>query len=518
MNASSGGSAEHDAGPGHLEREVKLAAWPGFALPDLDRVVPWVNAGAASEDVLDAVYVDTPDLRLVRWGITVRHRQGGGEDGWTVKLPSFDGTEGSAGGLARAEHAFPGDVAAVPPGALELLRAFVRRAELGPVAHLHTRRRTLALLDGGGRPVGEVDDDEVSVLDGERVAARFREIEVEIGPSVPATLLDAVVARLREAGAGAPDPTPKLVRALGPRALAAPEVSSPELGDEATVGDVVRHAMASGVRRILVHDPLVRLDTGAEAVHQMRVGTRRLRSDLRTFHRVLEPGWADGWRDELKWLAGVLGEVRDADVLDERLCAACRQLDRTDTAHATILLRRLGGHRAAAYERLSAALQADRYVALLDQLVAAAAAPALVAEAEEPAREALPELVRKPWRKLVEEVAGLPDDPPDEALHHVRIRAKRARYAAEAASVVVPKAARHAKAIAGLQGVLGDHHDAVVAEQWLRSEAAELHGSDAVAAGVLVAAQRADAARLRGEWRSAWKEASRRKVAGWLHG
>src|SRR5690606_10956127 len=119
------------------------------------------------------------------------------------------------------------------------------------------------------------------------------------------------------------------------------------------------------------------------------VGTRRLRSDLRTFHRVLEPGWADGWRDELKWLAGVLGEVRDADVLDERLRAACRQLDRTDTAHATILLRRLGGHRAAAYERLSAALQADRYVALLDQLVAAAAAPALVAEAEEPAREAL---------------------------------------------------------------------------------------------------------------------------------
>ena len=85
----------------------------------------------------------------------------------------------------------------------------------------------------------------------------------------------------------------------------------------------------------------------------------------------------------------------------------------------------------------------------------------------------LPELVAVPWRKLRQATStGSAANPPTSELHQVRIRAKRARYAAEAAAAAIPAAAPHAAAIAELQGVLGDQHDAVVAEEWLRDAVA----------------------------------------------
>ena len=112
----------------------------------------------------------------------------------------------------------------------DLVRAYARTTPLEPVARLQTLRRSLPLFDPRGHRIAEVADDEVSVLDGDRVAARFREVELEVVETAPPTLLPALIERVRAAGAGQPDPTPKLVRALGPRALAAPELSVPGSG------------------------------------------------------------------------------------------------------------------------------------------------------------------------------------------------------------------------------------------------------------------------------------------------
>src|SRR5205823_13782515 len=81
--------------------------------------------------------------------------------------------------LERQELTFQGGVKP-PAAALEVVRAYVRKAVLVPVARLSTLRRRVRLLDESGARVAEVVDDEVSVRDGRRVAARFREIEVEI--------------------------------------------------------------------------------------------------------------------------------------------------------------------------------------------------------------------------------------------------------------------------------------------------------------------------------------------------
>jgi CHAD domain-containing protein len=496
-----------------VEREVKLGAWPGFNLPDLDHIAPWVRAADASDRQLAATYYDAIDLRMVRAGVTVRHRSGeGGADGlWTAKVPipgrPADRTEVKVDG--------PPDV--VPEAISAVVRGVLRHADLVPVARLVTQRHLVELRDGGGRLLGEVSDDEVSVLEGERIAARFREVEVEVVPGAPPMLMTAVVDHLRAAGAGEPDTTPKLVRALGPRALAPPDPAVSSLGTEPTAAVVIQAAIAASVQRLIAHDPVVRLDSSSVGVHQARVSTRRLRSDLKTFGPLVDPEWGDGLRADLKEVAAALGAVRDADVLSERLERAAEELDRGDAPHAIRLVRRLQRQRDQHRIKLLALLDSDAYLDLLDRLVEAGREPRLTEAADAPAAKVLADLAAVPWRKLRKEVGRLGSRPTDDQLHQVRIRAKRARYAAEAVSAAIPPAGKHAAAIAELQGVLGDQHDAVVAEQWLRD--AVLDGASrqqALVAGLLVAAERHEAAARRSAWRDAWKAASAKKLQAWL--
>jgi len=495
------------------EREAKLGAGPAFVLPDLDGVIDGVTATALPQRNLDAVYYDTPDLRLARRGITVRHRTGE-DDGWTVKLPE-DGDRGSA--LVRNELTFPGARAAGPPPPVaDLVHAHVRTSKLGPVARLRTRRTPVELRDEQGRSVAEVVDDEVSVFEGRRVAARFREVEVELAQDAPASLLDRAVERLSHAGAGRPDRTPKLVRALGWQATRPPEPSPVELRDDATVSAVVRETLVAAITRLLQHDPGVRVGDDPEDVHQARVATRRLRSDLRTFRSVIDPAWLSVTSGELKWLGAVLGDVRDADVLLERLHRQSAELSSRDARATAALLRRLTVQRDAARLALLAAFRGERYVVLLDRLIAASDAVPVADGDDKPARDALPELVRRPWNHLKKEIESLDTDPADEALHQVRIRAKRARYAAEAAAPVIGRPARaFAKAVADLQTVLGDHQDAVVAEEWLRREGARSNTA-ALVAGQLIARQQREAAATRKQWPSMWKRASAKKLRAWF--
>jgi CHAD domain-containing protein len=252
-------------------------------------------------------------------------------------------------------------------------------------------------------------------------------------------------------------------------------------------------------------------------VHQARVATRRLRSDLRTFRSVVLADRVEPLRDELRWLGQLLGAVRDNDVLRRRLAAEVDELDDEDREAGRKLLAVLDGQRASHLAALHEALDSHRYLALLDALVELATDPPLLPEAGEPARSTLPRLAVKPWEHLTRNIAGLPKRPSNEELHRVRILAKRARYAAEAASPVVPPAGRYAAALADLQGVLGDHQDAVVGEAWLRSVVRDgCDGGEAFAAGLLVSKERSVARRHRDRWRDVWDAANRKKLRGWL--
>jgi CHAD domain-containing protein len=493
------------------EREAKLAAPPGFDVPELGGPDDGVQAETLAPRRLQTTYYDTPDLRLARWGASLRYRPG---EGWTVKLP--EGQNGVL--LVRAEHVFGGDGRKPPAEAVALVRAFVRTGRLAPAARMRTVRRPVELRDPAGSRLAEVVDDDVQVLDGRRVTSRFRELEVELDEDADAGLLDQVVDRLLEAGAQAAEPTPKYLRALGGRErVLGPEVVEPEVDSTASVETLLRHDLASGTLRLFRHEAGVRIGEDPEAVHQARVATRRIRSTLRTFSSLLDTEWTDRLRDDLKWLANLLGEVRDTDVLLERFSEHLAALPATDAKPGRRLLERLGEQRDQARRRLLGGMSSDKYAQLLEDLVAAAAAPALLPGADRPAAEVMPPLVAKPWKKLRKAVRKAGDDPPDHDLHQIRIRAKRARYAAEAVEPVIGTPAEDfADAISDLQTVLGDHQDAVVGEAWLREAATSGRREAALVAGLLIAAERASAADTRDRWRKVWKAANRGQLRAWL--
>jgi len=496
-----------------IEREVKLAAWGGFVLPALDDLAPDLSVEPLKVKKLDATYYDTRDLRLARAGVSLRHRIGD-DPPWTVKLP--DGDSGPV--MSRREIPFDGPAGTIPVPAAALVRAYARGEALVPVARLKTERSRVGLRVEG-TPVAEIADDEVSVYHGRRLASRFREVEVEVEDTAPDGLLPAVVERLRDAGAGAPDKTPKVVRALGPRALEPLPGAVTAVGPDSTMGEVVRAAVANALARIVAHDPGVRLGDDPEDVHQARVGTRRLRSDLRTFRPLLDADWVAGLREEAGWYAALLGDVRDTEVLMERLEHQAATLPKEDAAAVKTIVRRLAREREAARARLLAGMDSRRFVALLDRLTEAAAQPQFAQEAVgQRAADVLPALARRPWRRLAKAVKALPEVPADEQLHAVRILAKHTRYAAEAAAGVVGKrAAAFAKQIAGVQTVLGDHQDACVMEGWLRQAGPKTRSTrEAMLIGQLIGLQRAEAAAKRAAWPEIWARASDPALRGWL--
>jgi CHAD domain-containing protein len=484
------------------EPDLKLDAPPHFDAPDLSGVEAGLSATEPVETRLTTTYWDTPDLRLARWGTSLHYRSG---DGWTVKLAPTE------------EHEFPGGPSHPPDGALDLLRAFVRTAKLKPVASMRTRRRAISLVNGDGKEQAEIVDDEVSVLDGRRIAVRFRQIEVEVRAPAANGMVDNVVARLREAGAGPPDPAARHVRAMGPRSQLPPEVSpSSEISQDSNAGSVIQAAIAGPVARLLGSDALVRLGGDPESVHQARVATRRLRSDLRTFATMLDADWADSIRTELEWLGETLGDVRDADILSERLSVQLRRIGSAG-GNRRRLSRQLSTRRRNARARLLTAVRSERYIDLLERLVAAAQAPQLAEAAGQPAVEALPPLVKRTWDRLTNAVRKLDKVPTDEQLHSVRIAAKRVRYAAEAVAPVFGKPARRfAEAVADLQQTLGDYNDSVVTTAWLRGAVSDMEPSTAFIAGALSEKERGMAQKMKAAWPAVWKRLSRKKMHQWM--
>lgn len=308
------------------------------------------------------------------------------------------------------------------------------------------------------------------------------------------------------------------------------DLAAPVPGRGASVEELVRYDLVSSTLRLLRHEAAIRLgqstdgsptDTPGwdhEEVHQARVATRRWRSSLRTFGSLLDPDWSAKLSAELSWLAGLLGAVRDSDVLLAALRGDLEQLSAGDAEPGQRLLGRLESARATEHRRLLAATGEPRYAGLLHDLIAAADAPAVLPDAaRQPAEQAVPPLVRKRWKRLRGAVRDAGDHPSDQALHQIRIRAKQCRYAAEAVEPVIGEPAKtFAKAIAALQEVLGEQHDAVVAEAWLRQAVRTARRDEAFVGGQLVWLERARAAGARERWRVLWGSASRKRLRAWF--
>jgi CHAD domain-containing protein len=474
----------------NLERELKLAAGRTFRLPEL----PGEPLPRRS---FTSTYHDTTDHRLARSGVTLRRRVENRRGLWQLKLPR---------GASRLELELPGPPGPPPAELADLLFAYARGAPLLPAATLRTKRSGIRTAAEAGA-VAEVTIDVVSAsVDGASTGS-FRELEVELLEGSEKGL--AKLARtLREAGAGEGDPRPKVFQALGLEAL--PELPTP--GRDASPREHLQAMLAAQHRAILAHDPGTRLGRDPEELHQMRVATRRLRAFLRAGRPLLDPEWAEELRLEVGWLGNALGPVRDLDVLVEHLRGDSHGLEPGERRALRRVFRHFESERADARDTMLAALSSERYLALLDRLESAVASPAFG-----PDESPLQELAAAEFRKLRKAVRALEADPPDDELHALRIKGKRARYAAELAEPAAGKrTTRFIREAKTFQDVLGEHQDAVVAEQRLRGLLGELGGSaTGFAVGRLVSTQRERRRAARAAFPDAWRELERRGRKAW---
>jgi CHAD domain-containing protein len=280
-------------------------------------------------------------------------------------------------------------------------------------------------------------------------------------------------------------------------------------GTASTAGEVVLAYLDAHAARLKALAPAVRRDE-PDAVHQMRVTTRRLRSALQSFPIVLREPAVRHLRDELKWLGGVLGVAREAEVLSEHLRSALAGLPPElvmGPAEARVRVH-FAPVEAGARAAVTGALDSDRYFALLAELDGLLDHPPLTPDAAKPARAVLAKAVKHTGKRARRRIRRARHTPAgqnrDAALHEVRKAAKRARYAAEAAKPALGKHARRfAKRMKAVQSVLGDHHDAVSARTIAREIGVQAHlaGENAFSFGLLHERAHRDAQQYEREWR-----------------
>jgi CHAD domain-containing protein len=464
-----------------VEREVKLVPGPGFRRIELE-------GRPIEARTLTSIYHDTDDLRLGQAGITLRLRRGGPAAVWQLKLPLEDG---------RCELEWPAPSRRIPGAVRQLLVAHTRGRPLGAVATLRTERSGVVVTDGR-TDVAEMTEDRVEVIADEGVVETFEEIEVELVDGEPEAL-DRLERLLLDAGARPSDAPPKVFRALG---------GVPARGTRVKAKGrrrVLAQALAAQYAEVLAHDPGTRLGTDSEALHDHRSAVRRLRAFLRAGRPLLDRTWADDLRGSLKRIGRALADARDLDVMIARIEDDRRRLDEPERTGAGDVLEVLRERRSRLQQELVASISEPWYISTLNRLETAVGDPHFAGSGS------LRRGVQRDHRRARKIVRDLPVTPTDAQLHALRRAVRNGRYSAELAEAGgIRKAGRYRKRAKALQGILGDHQDAVVAGRLLAEIDPELTRPSAhLARDALAAMQAERRAAARGRFAHAWKRLER---------
>ena len=459
----------------YVEWEQKFDAPESDVTPSFDGLAVVSRIDKPPTEHLDAVYFDTVNHDLAKNWITLRRRTGGHDEGWHLKLPA-----GEARTEMRAPLGDAQDSRKVPAALLDVVRAIVRDRALTPVARITTARNVTMLYGPDGGALAEFADDTVTACrlnpaDGsEEEKQRWREWELELvdaGVDGAKGILARLANRVLDAGGEPAGHGSKLAKVLGESTPERPQPPS----------DPVHRAVAEQVAQLLSWDRAVRADAD-DAVHQMRVTIRQIRSLLQASEE--EFGLTDDATilTELRELAGVLGVARDAEVLADRYRDALDALP-PEQVRGPVRQRLVDGgwqRYKAGLNRSLKAMRSERYFRLLDALDdVVITAPPLDEDHPHATIQSGYKRVRNRARAAAE---ATNEHELDEALHRVRKAAKRLRYVAAATGNSTVSA--NAKTI---QGLLGDLQDSVVSRTFLLSEATAAHqaGEDTFTYGVL---------------------------------
>lgn len=469
------------------EIELKLEVDPR-ALDRLRRhaVVRDHKQGRAVTRTLTSVYFDTPDHALHAAGASLRVRHIGARRLQAVKTrPDSAAVEkGASGHLHRGEWEHEIDSDAPDPAALreagldDLLDTKGLAETLRPIFATRFRRSAYVLSDDGWEIELTLDSGEV---DTGSAQTPICEAELELRRGRPADLY-ALARRLaddvplRVALGSKADRGYRLATGATPTAVKAPPLV---LKDTLTTAQAIQSIGAACLQHLLLNEPVLRDTQAPEAVHQMRVALRRLRSALSLFKPLLGGAEAEAITGELKWITGELGGARDLDVFIAEILGPVAAASPEDAMLAA-LMEDFRARRDAAYAQALEAVASPRFTRMVLDVSAWLEAGAWLSPDDEMARARLD----SPVRGLAADILGRRHAKAlkkgrhfarldAEHRHDVRIVVKKLRYASEffASLFSAKKAKAFRKALAGVQDHLGSLNDVAVAQDLLRTTA-----------------------------------------------
>ncbi len=482
------------------EIELKFTCGPD----DLAAVLAAAPPGDDESRELISVYFDTADLALQKAGASLRVREQEGQRVQTLKRGE---------GLDREEYEAPIDGLAPDPELGPLPSLAPKGADLRPVFNVRVsrRQRTFRYQDA----VIELALDQGEVTGGEQKRP-ICEVELELKSGPPSALF----ALARELSAAAPLYLAFDSKAARGQALVAGAEQTArksgviEFSDKATVAEAFRTVARKALAQIAANAASLRGEPGAETVHQLRVGARRLRSALTTFKPVVADEGLEAVKADLKWLSHACDRPRNLDVFaDETLRSAEAGADPPPGLKA--LRKAIDAERRHAWSHGGETASSERFRALMIDVTAWVETGACREgkAAAEPIRDFAGQALNRHRRKFEKRRrAAVGGD--DAARHHLRIEAKKLRYAVEAFSSLYgrKRVRRYLNSLKDLQEILGALNDLAAAEPLLVSlplssgaafAAGELVGSKAAAKPQLVA-RAAKAAKRLSEAKSFW--------------
>ena len=450
-----------------------------------------------SEEKITDTYYDAGDWRFYRAGYALRVRKTGSNAEATMK--SLSPAKGNVRRRREITEPLgddkPATLAKAPGPVGERARSLLGGQDARPIFEVRTRRQKFALLledaadasENGASAdrvrIGEVllDSSEIP-LDGGRESAQLRRVEVEAGAgTAPTPDLRGFVDEMQYALELKPSSVSKFetglyATGLSPRGET--KAGPTEIGPTMSVGEVAFAVLRRQYAKMRSHEPGTRIGEDPEALHDMRVATRRMRAAMKVFEGAL-PARARWFREELRWVAGALGDVRDLDVQIGRLEAWRDEVDEESLDSLGKILDIMKKRRAEARGRMLEALDSARYERLEasfgEMLRRGPGTERELARSNghspesEPITSAAPGLISARYRKWRKAARALDEPSAPENFHDLRKRGKRLRYALEFVSEVYGKPTEGLiKPLKALQDDLGDHQDAVVAAATLR--------------------------------------------------
>ena len=412
------------------EIELKLDLDPADAQRiKSNRLLAAESLGRPEEQHLVSTYFDTPDLALSKAGVFLRVREKDGRYLQTVKAMQSKADLIDRFEWEREISGPAPDPRVVDGTSLHSLLKRARRPSLQPL--FETRmRRTLRRVAHGGSEI-EVAVDEGEIVAGQRkVPISEVELELKGGDAAKLFSLARALAERVPLRLSVKTKAERGFELLSKADVAVEKAGEVEIKPEMTAAQAFRAIARSCLRQIIVNESVM-IAGDAEALHQMRVGLRRLRAAVSIFADVVEDSGADKIKGELKWITQELGPARDLDVFAADVLKPLQKARPKDPA-VNAALRDFEERRKAAYARAIDSLRSERHrKSLLDLAEWIEVGPWASGDA---ARGPIVERARTELARLYKGIKKRGGDLRHlsaQRRHKLRIRAKRLRYATE---------------------------------------------------------------------------------------